>query len=167
MEEKFITLTNSCIYPKQGVLLEKGSTDAIDLLMKDDIPHLAVAIPESSHIAICTVKGLIIFNQMTKCADQIINMPKQADAICCDKSEVTLVAASTLMQFSPKIKDNSSMYELVMTAELSDMIKIEHLVKIEEGIFALFDAKGKLSFITLDSDGTISTIPLKNKIESQ
>ena len=54
-----------------------------------------------------------------------------------------------------------------MTAEISDMIKIEHLVKIEEGLYALFDAKGKLTFITLDSDGAISTIPLKNKIESQ
>ena len=65
--------------------------------MKDELPHHAVVIPESSHIAICTARKLIIFNQMTKCADQFFDMPKQADAVCCDKSEVTIIASSTLI----------------------------------------------------------------------
>ena len=50
---------------------------------------------------------------------------------------------------------------------MPETLTIEHLVKIEEGMFALFDAKGKLSFVTLDADGTMSIIPLKNKIEAQ
>ena len=61
------------------------------------------------------------------------------------------------------------------------MIRVENIVtgtpakvpianeipKIEEGIYALFDAKGKLSFVAPDEEGTTSILPLKNKIEAQ
>ena len=46
-------------------------------------------------------------------------------------------------------------------------MQIEHLVKIEDGIFALFDNKGKLSFIVPDDDGTVAILPLRNKIDAQ
>ena len=64
----------------------------MDLLLKNDRPHLAVAIPQSSLIANCAGKKLMIFNQMTKCADQVFELPHKADALCCGDSEVTLVA---------------------------------------------------------------------------
>ena len=40
-------------------------------------------------------------------------------------------------------------------------------MKIEEGVYAMFDVKGKLTFVTPDEEGSISVLPLKNKIESQ
>ena len=71
------------------------------------------------------------------------------------------------MQFTPTIKENQSLFHLSNCADLQESVRIEHLVKIEDGVYALFDAKGKLSFVTPDEEGSISVLPLKNKIEAQ
>ena len=59
------------------------------------------------------------------------------------------------------------MFKLNKCTDLQDLMQIEHLIKIEEGIYALFDSKGKLSFVAPDDEGTTSILPLKNKIEAQ
>ena len=71
------------------------------------------------------------------------------------------------MQFAPAIQDGQALFKLSKCTDLLDLTRIEHLIKVEEGIYALFDAKGKLSFVAPDDEGTTSILPLKNKIEAQ
>ena len=121
LEDNFISIsteTDDRVYPRQGILKDKANACVTDLLLKGEVPHFAEAIPQSSQVAICAGKKLVIFNQMTKTTDQIFELPHRVDAMTCDTSEITLVSQSDLMQFRPTIQNNESLYEMVTNAAL-------------------------------------------------
>ena len=71
-----------------------------------------------------------------------------------------------MMQFSIANKDDQTFFKLCLTTNLPEVGKIVHITKIDQDIYALFDIKGKLSFISPDDEGTTQSLPLKNLIES-